>query len=77
MHEYKGQYINGAWTAPGEDFAEVVNPATEEVIGCACVGARADAESAVGAARDAFDGGPWPRMSPRVPGRVGSHRAAR
>ncbi|WP_084014213.1 aldehyde dehydrogenase family protein, partial [Mycolicibacter kumamotonensis] len=51
------------WTAPGGDLTEVVNPATEEVIGCAPAGGAADAESAVGAARAAFDDGPWPRMS--------------
>jgi aldehyde dehydrogenase (NAD+) len=63
VHEYKGHYINGGWTAPGGDLAEVVNPATEEVIGCAPVGGTAEAESAVGAARAAFDEGPWPQMS--------------
>ncbi|OBY29349.1 aldehyde dehydrogenase family protein, partial [Mycolicibacter kumamotonensis] len=63
MREYKGHYINGTWTAPGGDRAEVMNPATEEVIGTAPVGGVADAEAAVGAARLAFDEGPWPRMS--------------
>jgi acyl-CoA reductase-like NAD-dependent aldehyde dehydrogenase len=63
VHEYKGHYINGTWTAPGGDLAEVVNPATEEVIGCAPMGGAAEAESAVAAARAAFDEGPWPRMS--------------
>jgi acyl-CoA reductase-like NAD-dependent aldehyde dehydrogenase len=63
VREYKGHYINGAWTAPGGYLAEVVNPATEAVIGCAAVGGPAEAESAVGAARAAFDDGPWPRMS--------------
>jgi acyl-CoA reductase-like NAD-dependent aldehyde dehydrogenase len=63
VHEYKGHYINGGWTAPGGDLAEVVNPATEEEIGCAPVGGAAEAESAVAAARAAFDDGPWPRMS--------------
>ena len=63
MHEYKGHYINGSWTAPAGDLAEVVNPATEEVIGSAPMGGPAEAEAAVGAARAAFDQGPWPRMS--------------
>jgi acyl-CoA reductase-like NAD-dependent aldehyde dehydrogenase len=65
VHEYKGHYINGTWTAQGGDLAEVVNPATEEVIGCAPVGGAAEGESAVAAARAAFDDGPWPRMSQR------------
>jgi aldehyde dehydrogenase (NAD+) len=63
VHEYKGHYINGAWTTPGGDLVEVVNPATEEVIGCAPAGGVPEAEAAVGAARAAFDDGPWPRMS--------------
>jgi acyl-CoA reductase-like NAD-dependent aldehyde dehydrogenase len=53
------------WTAPGDAFADVINPATEEVIGSAAVGGSDDAESAVAAARLAFDEGPWPRMSQR------------
>lgn len=63
MYDYKSHYINGAWTAPSGDLAEVVNPATEEPIGSAPVGGAAEAESAVDAARSAFDSGPWPRMS--------------
>ena len=63
MHEYKGHYINGGWTSSGGDLAEVVNPATEEVIGTAPVGNAEDAEAAVAAARAAFDDGPWPRRS--------------
>jgi acyl-CoA reductase-like NAD-dependent aldehyde dehydrogenase len=65
VHEYKGHYINGTWSAPSGDLAEVVNPATEEVIGSAPAGGSAEAEAAVGAARAAFDAGPWPRMSQR------------
>lgn len=63
MHEYKGHYINGTWTICDNDLTRVLNPATEEVIGWAPVGGPAEAESAVGAARIAFDDGPWPRMS--------------
>ncbi|MCX2931770.1 aldehyde dehydrogenase family protein [Mycobacterium sp. CVI_P3] len=65
MYEFKGQYISGDWTSPGGDLGEVINPATEEVIGTAAIGSVADAEAAVGAARTAFDEGPWPRMSPQ------------
>jgi acyl-CoA reductase-like NAD-dependent aldehyde dehydrogenase len=63
VHQYKGLYVNGAWVVPEGDRAEVVNPATEEVIGSAPVGGLAEAEAAVAAARAAFDSGPWPRMS--------------
>ncbi|KCZ94229.1 aldehyde dehydrogenase family protein [Hyphomonas johnsonii] len=52
-----GEFING-----GDGIEDVVNPATEEVIGHAPVGSMADAEAAVSAAYDAFQNGPWPRM---------------
>lgn len=58
-------FIAGTWVAPqsGERQA-VVNPATEEVIGEAPVGGLPEAEAALAAAREAFDRGPWPTMSP-------------
>ena len=57
-------YIGNEWVAPqsGETDA-VLNPATEEVIGRAPVGGIAEVEAAIAAAREAFDNGPWPRMS--------------
>lgn len=56
-------YVAGQWReAVGGQVAEVVNPATEKVIGTVCVGAVVDAEAAVLAARDAFDSGGWSRM---------------
>jgi aldehyde dehydrogenase (NAD+) len=59
-------YIGGAWVdGSGDDEVAVVNPATEEVIGRVPQAAVADVDRAVGAARRAFDEGPWPRMSPR------------
>lgn len=57
-------YINGEWVPPSTSLTDpVFNPATEEVIGNAPVGVEADVEAAVSAARDAFDKGPWPRMT--------------
>jgi acyl-CoA reductase-like NAD-dependent aldehyde dehydrogenase len=57
-------YINGQWQQSANGQLEaVVNPATEEVIGHAPVASAADAEAAIAAAREAFDKGPWPRMS--------------
>ena len=48
-------YINGEWVgATGEGVIEVVNPATEEVIGSVPVGSQADVDAAVMAARAAF-----------------------
>lgn len=59
-------YIDGAWVKPskGGDFA-VVNPATEEVIHQAPAGTAEDIDTAVAAARKAFDKGPWPRLPGR------------
>lgn len=64
--EYPHLFIDGAWV-PGEfgATAPVINPATEETIGLAPVASRADVAKAITAARNAFDDGPWPRMSPR------------
>jgi len=57
-------YIGGAFVKPaGGEREAVLNPATEEVIGMAPVGGIEEAEIAVTAAREAFDKGPWPRLS--------------
>jgi acyl-CoA reductase-like NAD-dependent aldehyde dehydrogenase len=67
----KGLYIGGSWVpGAGEQLLDVVNPATEQVIGQVPQGGPADAVAAVTAARAAFDEGPWPRMSPRQRSRV-------
>ena len=50
-------YIDGAWVDPAAPRdLQVVNPATEEVAGLISMGAAADVERAVAAARRAFDG---------------------
>lgn len=57
-------YVNGEWlTVSGEEA--VINPADETVIAMAPVGTREVVEAAIGAAREAFDKGPWPRLSQR------------
>jgi len=57
-------YIDGTWTdGGGGETVDVVNPATEEVVGRVPQATRDDAVRAVRAARRAFDEGPWPRMS--------------
>lgn len=57
-------FINGQWTTPATSntFA-TINPATEEVIGQIPAGNSDDINLAVEAARDAFDNGPWPKLS--------------
>lgn len=57
-------YIDGQWVSSQERGREpIVNPATEQVIGESPVGGRVEAEAAIAAARQAFDHGPWARMS--------------
>jgi acyl-CoA reductase-like NAD-dependent aldehyde dehydrogenase len=59
-------YIDGQWVdGSGDETVDVINPATEEVIGTVPQATAADVDRAVQAARKAFDEGPWPRMSPR------------
>jgi aldehyde dehydrogenase (NAD+) len=58
-------FIDGGWAAPsGSALLEVVSPHTEQVVATVPEGTTSDIDAAVEAARRAFDGGPWPRMSP-------------
>jgi len=55
MHERPHLYIDGSWVEPnGEGTIEVINPATEGVIGSVPIGSESDANAAVQAARAAF-----------------------
>ncbi|MCL7999558.1 aldehyde dehydrogenase [Brucella sp. 21LCYQ03] len=57
-------YIGGEWVAPESgDHLDVVTPSTEEVFGRFAAANVQDINKAVGAARIAFDEGPWPRMT--------------
>jgi len=55
--------IGGRWVAADRGTYDVINPATEEVAGKAPQCSIAQVEAAVAAAREAFDRGPWPRLS--------------
>ena len=57
-------FIDGTWVAPvrGGTF-EVIDPATEQVVHHAPAGTAEDIDAAVKAARQAFDHGPWPKMT--------------
>jgi acyl-CoA reductase-like NAD-dependent aldehyde dehydrogenase len=58
-------FIDGVWVpSVGMGRIEVVNPATGETWASVPVAAEEDLEAAMGAARRAFDSGPWPRMTP-------------
>jgi acyl-CoA reductase-like NAD-dependent aldehyde dehydrogenase len=64
-------FIGGEWAdSSGDEALDVVNPSTEEVIGTVPQATPADVDRAVAAARDAFDEGAWPRMTPRERGAI-------
>jgi aldehyde dehydrogenase (NAD+) len=62
--------INGKWvdSVSGKTFA-TINPATGETICQVAEGDKADVDLAVKAARKAFDGGPWSKMTAAERGR--------
>ena len=63
MKNYQKLYVGGEWVEPeGDGALEVVNAATEEVMGRIPEGSGADADRAVIAARGAFDA--WSTTSP-------------
>jgi aldehyde dehydrogenase (NAD+) len=56
MYDSTRFFIDGAWVAPrGKRELDVVNPATEEVIGKVALGSAEDVDAAVAAARRAFE----------------------
>lgn len=58
-------FIDGKWVAPRTDARlPLISPLTEREQFSVPGGAPQDMEDAVKAARDAFDHGPWPRMTP-------------
>jgi len=58
-------FIDGRWQSPrGTGKLQVISPVTEEPVMDFAEAAPADVDAAVAAAREAFDNGPWPRMSP-------------
>ena len=63
--------INNEWVAAqsGKRF-DVVNPATEQKITDVAEGDKADVDSAVRVARQAFEEGPWRKMAARDRGRI-------
>lgn len=65
MYDQEKLFIGGEWVAPDtSEKITAIDPATEEISGTAPAGSPADIDRAVLKARDAFDNGPWPRMSP-------------
>ena len=65
MKSFDKLYIGGAFVSPaGTGTVDVRSPATGERVGRVPEATNADIDRAVAAAREAFDRGPWPRMSP-------------
>ncbi|KDP33652.1 hypothetical protein JCGZ_07223 [Jatropha curcas] len=64
-------FINGEFvdSISGKTF-ETIDPTNGEVIARVAEGDKEDIDLAVKAARDAFDNGPWPRMSGAARGRI-------
>jgi betaine-aldehyde dehydrogenase len=59
--EYRDIYAGGCLLpSASPDAVTVANPATEEIMGAAPAASGQDVDIAVGAARRAFDHGPWP-----------------
>ncbi len=57
-------FIGGEWVTPSSEATiDVIDSGTEEVYFRVAEAQEADMARAVGAAREAFDEGPWPRMS--------------
>jgi len=63
--------VGGEWVeSSSEGTISVVSPFTGKSIGEVPKGTREDIRKAIDAARDAFDKGPWPRLSARARGDV-------
>src|SRR5690554_2311732 len=58
-------FIDGEWAAPASgDSLELISPSDEAVHARVAAAGVTDIDRAVAAARQAFDSGPWPRMTP-------------
>ena len=64
-------FVAGKWQAPvsGETY-QPINPANEEPVGAVGKADERDIDTAVAAARKAFDEGPWPKMGAHERGRI-------
>jgi len=75
-------FIGGRWvSSQASGWIEVVSPDSEAVVAVVAEGREADMDAAAAAARQAFDHGPWPRLSPRERGallaKMGDYLAGR
>ncbi len=58
-----GNFIHGKWVKTTHTM-DVVNPFTQKTIAKVARSTSKDTQKAIDAAREAFDSGPWPRMTP-------------
>ena len=57
-------FIGGEWVTPSSDaMIDVIDSGTEQLFFSVAEAQAADISRAVGAARQAFDEGPWPRLT--------------
>ncbi len=64
-------YINGKWVGSETgNQIQVVDPATEQVFHHVAAAGKTEVYAAVAAAKDAFDHGPWPKMSGTDRGKI-------
>lgn len=72
----KDLYIDGAWRAPNTSAERVIiDPFDASIVRHVAEGGESDARDAIGAARRAFDAGPWPRTAATERGLVLAHVA--
>jgi betaine-aldehyde dehydrogenase len=78
MSDSEGRlFIGGQWVEPSStEWLVSINPATEQESGRVPAANAEDVDRAVAAAREAFDRGPWPRMSVEERGDVLREAAA-
>ncbi|GHH73535.1 aldehyde dehydrogenase [Streptomyces sulfonofaciens] len=71
MINYPKLYVGGQWVEPTRaELLEVRSPHDQSLVGRAAEATPPDVDRAVRAAREAFDNGPWPRMSAAERARV-------
>ena len=64
-------YINGQWRAPHtEQYEAAYDPATSGILARVAKADVEDTRTAIRAAREAFDHGPWPNMAPGERSRI-------